>query len=86
MKKYKIVNEICSKCFLKFEQNSKKQVIEVEYDNFLYLLFFDKKELVELKKFSFNENKWDWQEVDVDVNLFNVVSILTKDLFENDTK
>ena len=68
------------------EQNSKKQVIEVEYDNFLYLLFFDKKELVELKKFRFDENKWDWQEVDVDVNLFNVIEILTKDLFEYDTK
>ena len=84
MKKYKIVNELCRQCFLKMEQNSKKQMVDVEYDNFLYLMFFEKKEFTDIKKFRFDENKWDWVEVDVGVNLFNIMCLLTKDLFENE--
>ena len=84
MKKYKIINELCRQCFFNMEQNNEKQVIEVEYDNFLYLLFFEKKELTELKKFRFDEDKWDWIEVDVGAHLFNIMRPLTKDLFENE--
>ena len=83
MKKFSIMNEICFACRCKLENDNKKQVIEVEVEKRLYLMFFSKKKLVDFKQFLFNENEWDYEEEKIDKNFFECLKYLTKDLFDN---
>ncbi len=77
------MSEICFACQCKLENDNKKQVIEVEVEKRLYLMFFSKKKLVNFKQFLFNENKWDYEEEKTDKIFFDCLKYLTKDLFDN---
>lgn len=71
-------------CFL--DKEKKNQIIDIEIGSNLYKLVFIDKELSSLYKFLWIEGEHHYVDVEVDVNLFNVVSLLTKDLFEDGTK